>query len=65
MQVTTELLVFIGMTLAVTISVVLYMNKIDNRVTVLESTSLSKEDFHDKIDELKEEIRKIQSNKNN
>lgn len=63
MILTTEIMFFIGTAIVLVVGVVLYMNGIDKRVAVLESTTLSKEEFHKGIDDLKQEITKIQLNK--
>ena len=56
MQITTEMLVFIGVVLSAAISIIIYLNSIDKRVTILESKAINKDEFYLKIEELKEVI---------
>jgi hypothetical protein len=56
MQITIEMLVFICVVVSSAISIIIYMNSIDKRVTVLESKGINKDEFYSKIEELKEAI---------
>ncbi len=56
MQVTTEMILFISVMVSAAVSIIVYMNSIDRRVTVLESKAINKEEFYEKIEELKEAI---------
>ena len=56
MQITTELLVFICVMISAAISIIIYLNTIDKRVTVLESKAINKDEFYLKIEEMKDAI---------
>jgi hypothetical protein len=56
MQITTEMLVFICVMISAAVSIIIYLNTIDKRVTVLESKGINKDEFYLKIEELKEAI---------
>lgn len=53
---TSEMIVFIGTVIAVVVSMLFYFTAIDKRVAVLESNTLTKEEFYKKMDEFKSEI---------
>lgn len=56
MQITTEILAFVSFIVSTVLSVIIYINRIDRRVTVLESKMIDKEEFYLKIEEVKEAI---------
>lgn len=56
MQITTEMLIFICVMISAAISIIIYLNSIDKRVTVLESKGIDRDEFYLKIEELKEAI---------
>lgn len=56
MQITTEMMVFICVIISAAVSIIIYLNTIDKRVTVLESKAINKDEFYLKIEELKEAI---------
>lgn len=56
MQITTEMLVFICVIISAALSIIIYLNSIDKRVTVLESKGINRDEFYQKIEELKEAI---------
>ena len=56
MQITTEMLVFICVIISAALSIIIYLNSIDKRVTVLESKGINRDEFYQKIEELKDAI---------
>lgn len=56
MQINTEMMVFICVIISAAVSIIIYLNTIDKRVTVLESKAINKDEFYLKIEELKEAI---------
>lgn len=56
MQITTEMMVFICVMISAAVSIIIYLNSIDKRVTVLESKGINKDEFYLKIEELKDAI---------
>lgn len=56
MQITIEMLVFTCVMISAAVSIIIYLNSIDKRVTVLESKAIDKDEFYVKIEELKEAI---------
>lgn len=56
MQINTEMLVFICVMISAALSIIIYINSIDKRVTVLESKGINRDEFYQKIEELKDVI---------
>jgi hypothetical protein len=56
MQINTEMMVFMCVIISAAVSIIIYLNTIDKRVTVLESKAINKDEFYLKIEELKEAI---------
>jgi len=55
-QITVEMIVFICVIISAAISIIVYLNAIDKRVTVLESKGINKDEFYLKLEEVKEVI---------
>lgn len=57
MQLSTQAIAFIVFLISAVISIMLYINAIDRRVTRIESKFLNRDEFYRKMDELKEYIK--------
>lgn len=53
---TTDAIIFIGTVVVSVISILLFLGTIDKRITILETNTLKKDEFYEKLDEMKESI---------